>query len=114
VDIFPTLCDLAGVTIPPTVEAQSFLPILSGQRNEIHRHVFAHFRNFQRMIRGQRWKLIYYPHLDRYQLFDLQSDPAEMRDLAGDPKFRSVRNDLQHKLEKWQREMGDPLLKQSH
>jgi arylsulfatase A-like enzyme len=110
-DLYPTICDLAGVAVPSTVEAESFAPVLSGQSDAIHSHVFGHFRDFQRMVRGERWKLVYYPHLDRYQMFDLQSDPAELRDLADDPEFRQVRAELQERLRSWQQQMDDPVLK---
>jgi arylsulfatase A-like enzyme len=107
-DLYPTICELVDVPVPPTVEAQSFVPVLAGRSESIHSHVFGHFRNFQRMVRSERWKLIYYPHLDRYQLFDLLRDPSELHDLATDPKFRDVRADLQQRLRAWQQQVGDP------
>ena len=39
--------------------------------------------NANRMIRAGRHKLIYYPVGNRVQLFDLESDPGELEDLAG-------------------------------
>ncbi len=62
------------------------------------------------MVRTERWKLIAYPQIDRYQLFDLMSDPYETRDLAGDPQQAHVLEDLQGKLLAWRKEVGDPLL----
>lgn len=46
-----------------------------------------------RMIRTEHWKLIYY-HGARSQLFDVLNDPDEMRDLAEDPNYASVRDAL--------------------
>jgi arylsulfatase A-like enzyme len=62
------------------------------------------------MVRTDRWKLIHYPHLDRYQLFDLKSDPLEMNDLSADENHRDKFHELKVKLETWQREMNDPVL----
>ena len=36
-----------------------------------------------RMVRQDQYKLIYYPTGNRFQLFDLESDPQEMTDLSG-------------------------------
>jgi arylsulfatase A-like enzyme len=109
-DLYPTICELAGVPIPASVQASSVVPLLSKERDAIHTHVFGHFRDFQRMVRNQRWKLIHYPHLGRYQLFELEADPNELKDLSGDPEYASIREDLRQRLEAWQREVGDPVL----
>jgi arylsulfatase A-like enzyme len=61
------------------------------------------------MIRTDRWKLIHYPHLGRWQLFDLQDDPGETRDLADDPERAEILQELQSMLARWQSENGDPL-----
>jgi len=109
-DLYPTICDLAGVPIPRSVEGRSLLPVLSGKAPSIHPHVFGYFRNFQRMIRTDRWKLIHYPHVKHYQLFDLQNDPWELRDLSTESRYRGVVDELREKLEVWQKEVGDPLV----
>ncbi|MDE0735210.1 MAG: sulfatase-like hydrolase/transferase, partial [Pirellulaceae bacterium] len=68
-DMFPTTCELAKIDIPATVTAQSFASILRGEKPAISRQAaFAYFYDHQRMIRTDRWKLIFYPQLDRYQL----------------------------------------------
>ncbi len=43
-------------------------------------------------------------------LFDLERDPLEQTNLATDPEYRSVLDDLRASLERWMRETGDPLL----
>jgi len=109
-DLYPTSCELAAIAIPETVEAKSFAAVLRGQQQAIHPHVFGYFRDKQRMIRTDRWKLVHYPHLDRYQLFDLRNDPDEMHDLADDAAHRATQQELQTKLTDWQHEVGDPLV----
>ena len=42
--------------------------------------------NASRMVRDRRYKLIYYPVGNRYQMFDLLNDPIEMNDLSDDPQ----------------------------
>jgi arylsulfatase A-like enzyme len=108
-ELYPTTCELAGVKTPASVEAASFAPVLSGKAQSIHDQVLCYFRDVQRMIRGDRWKLIHYPQIDRYQLFDLKSDPLEQNDLSADPASASLLNEMKLQLAAAQRAAGDPL-----
>ncbi len=108
-DMYPTVCELAGIEIPKSVQGRSLVPVLHGQTDSIYPEVFGHFRDVQRMIRTDRWKLIWYPKLDKYQLFDLVKDSAEIEDLAGQPRQAARCAELRAKLEAWQNTVGDPL-----
>ncbi|MGH2370112.1 MAG: hypothetical protein ACRDI2_18200, partial [Chloroflexota bacterium] len=48
---------------------------------------------YQRMVRSGPWKLNYY-HGHRPQLFNLEDDPDELHDLAEDPGYRKIRDEL--------------------
>ncbi|QDV52680.1 sulfatase-like hydrolase/transferase [Gimesia fumaroli] len=109
-DLYPTSCDLAGVPIPKTVEAKSLKPVLTGDKEAIYDEVYCYFRNFQRMIRTDRWKLIVYPHLNRVQLFDLKQDPLEQHDLSQDPQHQQIRDSLHRKLNDWRKQQNDVSL----
>jgi len=109
-DLYPTFCELAGATVPDVVQGKSLLPVIQGRVAALYPAIFGYFSGVQRMVRTERWKLIAYPQIDRYQLFDLMSDPYETRDLAGDPQQAHVLEDLQGKLLAWRKEVGDPLL----
>jgi arylsulfatase A-like enzyme len=108
-DLFPTVCDLVGIPIPSTVEGRSLVPVLSGLTRQIHPEMYAYWHRqdhpgelpIQRMVRTDRWKLIYYAHLPRWQLFDLESDPYELKDLSADPRQQAVFKELRGKLEAW-------------
>ncbi|HEY7156944.1 MAG TPA: sulfatase/phosphatase domain-containing protein [Gemmataceae bacterium] len=97
-DLFPTVCDLAGIAIPEMVEGKSLAPVLAGKTTTLYPHVFGHFRDVQRMVRTERWKLIFYPKINKYQLFDLSRDPPEQRNLADDPRQAKVLAALRRKL----------------
>lgn len=103
-DLFPTVCELAGVPVPAGVEARSLLPLLRGERESVYSCVYGYFGGLQRMIRTDRWKLVYYPQIDRYQLFDLGQDPDELQDLAGRPEHAGTMKPLRAQLEAWLRE----------
>jgi len=109
-DLYPTVCELAGLSVPETVEARSFARVLAGKAASIHPHVFCYFRNVQRMIRTDRWKLIHYPQINRTQLFDLVNDPLELTDLSADPRNKQVVAELQTTLRHEQEIAKDPAL----
>ncbi len=106
-DIFPTMCDLSGVPIPPSVEGLSLVPVMQGKQKTRRDTVFTAYRNVQRAIRDQRWKLIMYPQINKTQLFDLQNDPNELNDLSSKPKFASELERMISLLKKRQTEAGD-------
>ena len=48
-----------------------------------------------------------------YELFDLEQDPEELRNLADDPKLAAVKKDLLTRLEIWRKEIHDPGVSKS-
>ncbi|MFN8004718.1 MAG: DUF4976 domain-containing protein [Acidobacteriota bacterium] len=105
--MFPTLCDLTGVATPSSVEGLSLAPVLAGKQKTRRAAIFTAYRNVQRAVRDNRWKLIVYPQINQTQLFDLQTDPGEMRDLAADPKYARQRARLTALLKQQQLALGD-------
>ena len=107
-DLYPTVCEMAGIAVPNTVEGRSLANILKGQQHNVHPFAVGYFRNVQRMIWMEEWKLVYYPKLNRTQLFNLADDPAELNDLARSP-VRQVRLDrMRRSLNQWFHDQGDP------
>ena len=90
-DIMPTLLDMAGIPIPETVTGRS---LVGEDRRE---HLFCEYRESTlatRMVRNDRFKLIYYPAGNHFQLFDLEMDPNELCNLADDPDYVRVKDEL--------------------
>jgi arylsulfatase A-like enzyme len=107
-ELFPTTCDLAGIPIPASVTGRSFDEVLKGESEGHHDAVFGTFTDTQRSIQtADGWKLVFYPKVGKFQLFDLNGDPDEMHNLAADgiehPRFK----ELFDKLMEWQAKM-DP------
>ncbi|HUR58824.1 MAG TPA: sulfatase-like hydrolase/transferase [Opitutaceae bacterium] len=85
-DVMPTLGALCGVSGPPTSEGRDLTPTLRNPATPARTTMMFAFRDIQRGLRDERWKLIRYPQVDRTQLFDLQADPAETTNLAAKPE----------------------------
>ena len=81
-DVMPTLLDLCAIDCPDTVERQSLVG--DARRSSLHAEAFEGDLAI-RMLRDERYKLIWYPVGNRVQLFDMERDPAEVDDLSGDP-----------------------------
>lgn len=110
-DLFPTICDLAGANTPKVVEGKNLMPIVRGEQSKVRDQLFGAYRDCQRMIRDNRWKLLRYRAggTRNTQLFDLEDDPDEMRNLADDPKLTTERSRLERLLTQARREFGDPI-----
>lgn len=108
-DLYPTICDLVGVDVPEGLDGVSMAHLLRGGKDEGHASIFGYFYDVQRMVRGDRWKLIRYPKAGREQLFDLVADPFERDDLAAAPEHAGRLQALRAELEDFQRRVGDPL-----
>lgn len=94
-DVFPTLCDVAGIEIPEQLDGISFLPTLLNQGSKQQKHDFLywefHERGGKRAVRfgeGGRWKAIQInlnkPKPSDISLYDLNADPTEKDDLASE------------------------------
>ena len=88
-DLFPTFCNLTGAKIPEAVDASSLVPVIQGRAKKVRDTLYTAYRDGQRSLRDDRWKLIRYPLVDRTQLFDLSVDPRELKNLAGEPAHAS-------------------------
>lgn len=132
VDILPTFADLAGVAIPKQpCDGKSILPIIQGNSDTIQvdqepRTLFWHFPAYleangnpalkteQRdpifrsrpcsVIRQGKWKLIQFFEKGDYELYDLESDIEESKNLVAD--HPEIYERLKSVLHEWQKEVG--------
>ncbi|MDE1177918.1 MAG: sulfatase-like hydrolase/transferase [Edaphobacter sp.] len=108
--MYATTCDLAHVPIPQHVEFPSLAPMLHEENPQpINDAMFGWLDGLQRSIRTKKHKLIFYAHLNRYQVFDLEKDPWEMHDLVDEPAYATVKQELIQKLKAKQKELDDPM-----
>ncbi len=85
-DVLPTLCDLAGIEIPESIEGRSIRPVLEGRADRVRDVVYGVYcggtKPGMRAVKTDGWKLIEYDVLDgevrQTQLFDLTENPNEL------------------------------------
>ncbi len=92
-DLFPTMANMAGLEPPPELQGLDLSPVLKGQpytgRNTIYAESGA-----VKMLRGNEWKLIYYPGQSYGELYNLQDDPDESHNLFASSAHLPIRNQL--------------------
>ena len=106
---YPTTCDMAGIPIPQTVEFRSLMPLIDRSSDTSYESIFGSYKGFQRMIRTDKYKLIVYPEVNHVQLFDMESDPYEMNNLAMDAAYEQTMIDMYNDLKALQTEVGDTM-----
>ena len=108
-DIGMTLLELAGATIPETIEAESVLAALRGEEWHGREYLYAEQTKdgiytegpFMTMVRNRNWKLVHFLDAPFGQLFDLQNDPDEMQNLWDDPTGSKAKAELLAELREW-------------
>jgi hypothetical protein len=85
---------------------------MQGKAEGVRDTILLGYKECQRAILRGQWKLIRYPQINKSQLFDLQSDPHEIADLAEKPEYAAKVKEMMALLEKAQKEVGDtcPLI----
>ncbi len=109
-DVLPTLGALCGVPAPETSQGVEFRATLRDPAQAARRHLMFAYKNAQRAVCDARWKLIRYPLVDKTQLFDLATDPLEMKNLADLPKHAAKRAELTTLLQQEMTRHGDRAL----
>jgi arylsulfatase A-like enzyme len=137
IDYAPTILDLAGVPVPRQMQGRSLRPLLEGASPRDWRRsvYYTYYENswaalagkgkealsdptFQyftphrvsphRGVRTERHKLIeYYTESDYWELFDLEKDPHELRNVYGDPAYERVAGMLKSELRRLQQQYKD-------
>lgn len=108
VDIYPTLCDLCGVTPPDGLEGISLSPVLRDPErpwkkaalSQYPRNIPNHGSGMGYTLRTERYRYTEWrPHKDPdvriRELYDYREDPLETRNLAGVPEYAQTVTELE-------------------
>jgi arylsulfatase A-like enzyme len=108
-DYAPTLLEFAGLNIPADMQGQSFKSLLEkpGQTKHWRDVLYYHYYEYPLShkvakhfgIRTTRYKLIrFYDPVQSWELYDLEKDKNEMKNVSGDPKYKEVEEKLKRQL----------------
>lgn len=108
VDAAPTILDLAGLTLLPSAQGHSLVPLIRNETWSLNDYVFGEqdIAIPSRSVRTKRYKVIWNLWTDRGELFDLRRDPQEQHDVSQEDP--SVVKDLEARLNTWMRENHPP------
>lgn len=100
-----------GVPQNKKIETPVYLQDIQGKKQKNYDLIYGGYIDVQRMVCDGTFKLIHYPKIDKTILYNLDKDPLEMVDLAGDPQYEGKIKELRSKLLHLQKQLADPLIK---
>ncbi len=110
VQLASTILELCGAPAPTALDGSSIARLLREPGAETEGTVFAEMRLKSKspgaMVRHGHYKYCYYVG-DLDELFDLETDPAEMKNLAALPAYQEKRAELKEKLFVWHSPMSE-------
>jgi len=116
-DFAPTFLEVAGAPIPARMQGRSLLPLLKGEHPADWRHSFYyHFYEDAYGVPPQygvvtdRYKLMHIlnARYNYWEMFDLQTDPLEVKNIYDDPAYAQEKKTLATELARLRAELAVP------
>ena len=116
IDFAPTLLEAAGASVPKDMQGRSFLASLDGRKLKDWRtsmyYRYYHYPGDHQVqphygVRTDRYKLIYYNKLDEWELYDLEKDPRELRNVYTDKSYAGTVKKLKTELARLRKDLDD-------
>ncbi len=120
INITPTILELMGANVPNTMEGKSLLPELENPEVRVNDYVFTEFGRYEvdhdgfggmqlmRTVFDGRYKFTV-NLLTSDELYDMEQDPAEMKNLIDDPAYAQIRDHLHDVLLDHMNKTRDPF-----
>ena len=109
IDVYPTLCELAGVPLPKHLDGTSLVPILKDPTVSVKDHTISRFKNGD-TIRTDQFRYSVYREKGKqtgHMLYDHRKDPDENTNVADHPEYAKVVKELATKLGEGMGRPGD-------
>jgi len=107
IDYAPTFLEAAGIATPVDIHGESLLPLMRGRHpRDWRRSIYYHYYEFPAVhmvakhygVRTERYKLAYFYETDEWELYDLETDPGEMRSVHDDPSYAGTLAEMKAEL----------------
>ncbi len=117
IDFAPTFLDICGIAVPEEMQGESFKELLDGKmhpdwrdslyyqyyeypaEHSVRRHCAVNFRSHDGK---EDWKLIHFYKEDIWELYNLNSDPTEMRNIYGEEGTEKITAVMKEKMKELQ------------
>ena len=97
IDLYPTLCELAGLEVPGHCRGVSLVPVLDDHGAAVRDEVYC-FRGNAHLLRTGRWAYLQYGRGGE-ELYDMAADPKQYVNLAGREEGEVVLAEMRGRLE---------------
>jgi len=118
-DFAPTFLDFAGVPVPADMQGRSIRSLLGGKTPRSWRKsIYYHYHEYPAVhsvkrhygVRTNRYKLIhFYYDIDEWELYDLEKDPDEIKNVLADPAYADIGKDLKAELKRLRKKYKDNI-----
>jgi arylsulfatase A-like enzyme len=107
-DYAPTFLAMAGADVPKDMQGHSIVPLLKGEQpSDWRKRIYYHYYEYPSVhmvprhygIRTERYKLMHFYQFDEWEMYDLEEDPDELKNLYEDPSQQGKIADLKKQLE---------------
>ena len=93
-DLYPTLSKLCGLSIPDNIQGLDISAMLQDPSHEVRNSILCSGKG--RLYRERKWALLNYGKTA--ELYDMENDPKQYKNLYNDPEYSDVAADLKQKL----------------
>jgi len=97
VDLFPTLCELAGLEIPDHVQGRSLVPLLAEEPQPIRESALTENAR-RKALATKRWRFVANIGDQEDELYDQVDDPWELHNCVGKPEYAEIVHQMERKL----------------
>jgi len=116
-DFAPTFIDFAGLPTPEDMQGESIRKLLQGKTpGEWRKSIYYHYYEYPAVhsvkrhygVRTKRHKLIHFYHdIDEWELYDMQKDPDELKNVLNEPAYADVVKELKAELKRLRKKYKD-------
>jgi arylsulfatase A-like enzyme len=118
-DFAETFLEIAGVPVPEDMQGESLVPLLKGEtpsdwRDMVYYHYYEypcwHMVQRHEGVYDGRYKLMFFYDIDEWELYDLHTDPNEMKNQVANPEYAEVLKSMKERLSRARKQYDVPEL----